>query len=359
MGRLNRHIALLCDYRLMPERIGGMDAFFIAFDAACQSEGITVDWFFPEAAAHNGYPALRIIPCPEGIENGFLSHWRSSGQQYTHIVTHFLELCTPFFRTLRKSGDAQIICVDHNPRPPEGYPLKKKIEKRVKGFLFSRYVDRFVGVSDYTVREMQADFGRHIRPKCTTVYNGIDLAAIPPRLGEHRHPPHFLVASHLRASKGIQDLLDALALLPHPIRSQLRVDIYGEGPMESPLREKTARIGLDETVSFKGSSPELKRLYGQYDYLLQPTHMECFSLSILESLAANVPVVTTPVGGNPEVIRDGDNGLLFNVGDRQALAGLLERLWHGTAGLSTDTRSLIEERFSLRRMVENHINLLQ
>ena len=45
--------------------------------------------------------------------------------------------------------------------------------------------------------------------------------------------------------------------------------------------------------------------------MLQPTHMECFSLSILESFAANVPVITTNVGGNKEVIDEGENGYIF------------------------------------------------
>jgi len=53
---------------------------------------------------------------------------------------------------------------------------------------------------------------------------------------------------------------------------------------------------------FFGSSPKLNQIYSKYDYMIQPTYMECFSLSILESLSANVPVITTTVGGNEKVI---------------------------------------------------------
>lgn len=349
------HIAVLCDYRLMPDRVGGMDLFFVRFDAACRKRGIAVDWFFPNAATHNGYDHLRIHACPDGIENGFLETLGT--KNYTHIITHFVELCTPFHRKVAAMSKAKLICVDHNPRPPEGYPLRKRLEKRLKGLLFSRHIDAFVGVSDYTVREMVGDFGRHIRSKCRTVYNGIDLDAIPTREG-HRVPPRFLVASHLRPSKGIQDLIAASALLPDELRRELRVDIYGEGPQEALLKAQIAAHGLQAQLILKGSSPELKRLYGRYDYLLQPTYMECFSLSILESLAADVPVVTTPVGGTPEVVAHGVNGLLFPAGDVEALAGILMRLLRGETVLENATRPLIQSRFSLETMVENHLKLL-
>ena len=115
----------------------------------------------------------------------------------------------------------KIIAVDHNPRPFKGYPLKKRIQKRVKGLLYSRYIDLFVGVSQYTVNEIIKDFGSHLTRKSLVVYNGIAYEKFIKRANRNSIKPTFLVACHLRYSKGIQDLIDAVALLPENILEQL------------------------------------------------------------------------------------------------------------------------------------------
>jgi glycosyltransferase involved in cell wall biosynthesis len=86
--------------------------------------------------------------------------------------------------------------------------------------------------------------------------------------------------------------------------------------------------------------------------------MECFSLSILESLAANVPVVTTNVGGNEEAITDSVNGYVFNVKDIYALTTILRAVYLGIRKIDLNTREDIEKHFSLKQMVDNHIQLL-
>jgi glycosyltransferase involved in cell wall biosynthesis len=86
--------------------------------------------------------------------------------------------------------------------------------------------------------------------------------------------------------------------------------------------------------------------------------MECFSLSILESLAANVPVITTNVGGNEEVIVNGENGCVFKAKDIYALKIIIERIYTGDMMIEINTRELIANNFSLEKMVENHLKLL-
>jgi glycosyltransferase involved in cell wall biosynthesis len=286
----------------LPERIGGMDHFFWRFDAECKMQGITVIWFFPNTASHGNYGKLAIIPSEEkSLERSFLSYFQAKNDRFSHIITHFLELCTPFFKKIKQKSGAQLIAIDHNPRPLKGYSFKKRFKKRLKGAIYSQYIDVFVGVSAYTVRELLRDFGRHIESKCCVVHNGIVIENIAERTSI-KQPPRFVVVSHLRKSKGIQDLIAAVSSLPEPIKNELKIDIYGEGPFENEL--KTLINGQKRVKNFRflGSSDRISSVICQYDYLLHPTHMECFSLTLLESLAANVPVITTPVGGNLEVV---------------------------------------------------------
>ncbi|PJB20499.1 MAG: group 1 glycosyl transferase, partial [Flavobacteriaceae bacterium CG_4_9_14_3_um_filter_33_16] len=78
----------------------------------------------------------------------------------------------------------------------------------------------------------------------------------------------------------------------------------------------------------------------------------------LESLAANIPVITTPVGGNTEVITHNKNGFIFETKNSQALSGLLADIIQGETYIIGNTRTLIEDQFSMDMMVQNHMKLI-
>jgi len=356
---LKKHIAVLCDYWLMPNRIGGMDFFFWQFDAACKKQDIVVDWFFPNVGVHGEYPKLNIIS-EEGksIETLFIEYAQKN-PVYSHVITHFFEICTHFFKAIKQNIPAKIIAVDHNSRPLEGYPLKKKVIKGIKGILYSKYIDVFVGVSQYTVNELIRDFGERIKTKCLVIHNGILLENIKIREVRNFINPSFLVVSGLRQSKGIQDLIVAVSQLPDEFKNKLIIDVYGEGPLEEYLLQRVKDFEVTNNFNFKGNSPTLSKTYCNYDYLLQPTYMECFSLTLLESLAANVPVITTPVGGNIEVVTNNKNGYIFPAKNVGELKENIEELLKGTKSITENTRPFIEENFGLNRMVEKYINLLK
>lgn len=352
----SKYIAVICNYELKPERIGGMDRFFIAYDQACKEKGYEVDWFFSNNQVHSFYKNLKVF-ASEGIsaENHFLEYSKDL-KQYDIVITHFVALCTPFFQKLKNEQEAYIIAVDHNPRPLNGFPIKKKLRNKIKGVLYAKYIDCFVGVSKYTVNCISDDYGNHLKRKTVLVYNGVKTS-----LYEERKSENFgkmIVASHLRESKGIQDLIEAVNLLPEENKVLLKIDIYGEGPMRKELERTVELYRLENQITFKGSSSELPNLFQEYSFLLQPTYMECFSLSILEALAANVPVITTPVGGNPEIIKEGKNGFIFKAGDIQALSTVINKVLEKRNRIDEKVNLLIKEQFSLERMVEEHIKLL-
>lgn len=354
------HIALICNYELLPERIGGMDYFFWAFNKKCKEHQIEIDWFFPNKASHVGYDSFKIIPAENtSVEQHFIQYISTEKVQYTHIITHFVELCTSFFAEIKKHQNSKVIAVDHNPRPLGGYSLKKRLKKRVKGLLYAYYIDLFVGVSAYTSQAILNDFGSFLKPKIQTIYNGVLIEDIIQKSDERRKiPPKFLVVSHLRYSKGIQDLIAAVHLVTKELKSDLEIDVYGDGPYKDELMRLVSKYKVSSNLNFLGSHSNVKKLYQQYDYLIQPTHMECFSLSILESLAANVPVITTPVGGNLEVVTNNKNGFIFKPKDVTALASLLTSLLNGEKRIEGNTRSLIEHKFSIEKMVQQHLEVL-
>ncbi|MBC7439417.1 MAG: glycosyltransferase family 4 protein [Flavobacterium sp.] len=352
-----KKIAVVCNYPLLSDRIGGMDRFFWLFDKQCKANHFEINWYFSEEAIYEGYSELKIFSSNKlKLESFFIQKIRSEDLKYDYVITHFVELCTLFFKEIKKIYPSKIICIDHNPRPLEGFPIIKKIKNALKGILYSQYIDQFVGVSKYTKKHILKDYGFYLNNKTIVIYNGIDTSVFFKKNNDNKNK--FYVASHLRESKGIQDLLEALNLLESEVKNQIIIDIYGEGPLENYLKKMSADFNLNEIVYFRGSSSKLNEIAFNYNYLLQPTHMECFSLSILESLAANVPVITTTVGGNLEVVTNNENGFIFEPKNIYQLSDILKNIVSEKIKIEIKVNTLIENEFNLDKMVQNHLALL-
>ena len=364
---MNRRIAVLCHYELLENRVGGMDEFYWAFDRYCRDHGVMIDWFFPNSANHGNYPQMSIFSC-EGysIEQFFLDHQKTTETTYDTVTTHFLELSTAFAKNLKKLTTTKLIQVDHNPRPLGGYALKKRVKKRLKGLLYSAYVDQFVGVSKNTAFEIVRDFGPRVQSKTTTIYNGVNLSKIKKRnrvkdsgpLGDgYNRPLKFLVVSHLRHSKGIQDLIQAVAVLKSEDNFDLIIDIYGDGPYRQSLEKMTSDLGVSSHFKFMGSA-DVSEVYRDYDCLIHPSHMECMSLTLLEALTAGLWVITTEVGGTTEIITHEQNGWLYEAGKTSELIKLLKDVEMAQNGNQALTYQNGSNLFDVENMVQDYFKLI-
>ena len=357
---MSKSVAIICEYKLFPERIGGMDRFFKAFDKRLKKSNYEVSWVFKDVIYDKFYDSIKIYNANnDGIESYFLNLCQSNNFKFDIVITHFLTPVSSFYKNIKNLMNSYVINVDHNPRPLKGFSFKKQIKNRIKGLLYGKYVDKLVGVSEYTKKNIIADFGFTIKNKTSVIYNGIDSTLYKKRKAENTKTPFsFIVVSHLRESKGIQDLLSAICQIDRRLYKDIKIDIYGEGPYKSRLLELQKEYQLENVVYFKGSSSKLNELFQNYNYMLQPTCMECFSLSVLESLSANVPVITTQVGGNLEVVSNAVNGFIFQAGNTKALATIIEDVLSGKKKIETPVYPLVEKHFYLQKMVEEHLNLL-
>jgi glycosyltransferase involved in cell wall biosynthesis len=352
-----KKIAIICNYTLNPNRIGGMDRFYVVYDKKAKELGYEVDWYFTAYQPFDFFSGLSIFSSNhQNVEQFFLEKLVKEKRQYDVLITHFIALCLSFFKKAKESGIPYTIAVDHNPRPLGGFPFSKIIKNKIKGILYSRYIDHFVGVSEYTRKHILKDYGFFLTNKTSVIHNGIDTSVFVKRSAENKNK--FIVTSHLRESKGLQDLIKAVSMLEKDLKNQMQIDVYGEGPYEHELIAMVHDYKLNEIIHFKGGSSQLNVLLAKYSFLLQPTYMECFSLSILESLAANVPVITTTVGGNLEIIEDGKNGFIFEPKDYLTLATILKNIVLGNLIIAEDLSIQIDINFNLEKMVKEHIQLL-
>lgn len=356
---MNKKIAVICNYELLPERVGGMDYFFWSFDQKCKENEIEVDWFFPNISDHGSYSALTIYSAGEtNVENSFLTFLKQNKSEYTHVITHFVELCTPFFFKISKFSNANVIAVDHNPRPLEGYTFKKKISKKIKGIIFSHYIDTFIAVSNYSKKELLKDFGNHVKKKIKIIPNGLDLAKFKKKVNFASNNK-FITACHLRKEKGIQDLINAVKEINENYNFEFLIDIYGDGNFKEDLNKMIAEYSLQHIFTFKGSVSDLNAIYFYYDYLIHPSHGETFCYSVLESLLSNLPVITTRNQGNVlGLVKENRNGFLFEVSQIDELKEILINILN--QNIILEDNSFFNDNlhaFSLTGMVDNYFDL--
>jgi len=151
-----------------------------------------------------------------------------------------------------------------------------------------------------------------------------------------------------------------LAALPEIIGRYpgARVLLFGRGGLEAEIRRQAEEAGLSEVVRFAGFRSDLGQFLGCLDVLVHPARDEGLGIILLQACAAGVPVVTTPVGGIPEIVRDRVNGLLVPPGDARALAGAVNQLLEARdlrIRLGRAGREIVEREFSVERMVEGNL----
>ncbi len=236
----------------------------------------------------------------------------------------------------------------------------------------------------------ETDYSRDLlRQRCPNsaakihrVYNGIDLERFPaprdetarPRQGEQAvvapyRLPRVVSVGRLVAFKGFAHLIDACAELARH-RIDFVCDIIGDGPVRETLQAKIEQLDLASRVNLLGSLSQgavLEKLHAADIFALASTTdtqgaTDVFPTVILEAMASARPVVSTRLAGIPELVVDGQTGMLVAPGDSTALAQALEqllrdpelRLRFGHAG-----RGRIEQHFRIERTVAPLIKMLE
>lgn len=172
--------------------------------------------------------------------------------------------------------------------------------------------------------------------RITVVHNGVDLqslsrphegTAVRGRWQIPEGVPVLATVGRLTPEKGHQDLLEALSRLATDRRwKEVRLLIVGKGPLLARLQEAARRLGLADRVVFTGFQRDVLAFLQAADIFVLPSIQEGLSLSALEAMAVGKPVVACRVGGTPEVVVDGETGLLVAPGQPAELAAALEWL---------------------------------
>lgn len=219
----------------------------------------------------------------------------------------------------------------------------------------ARLVNRFVCVSgDSAALSISQGIGPS---KVRTFLNGVDLARFE-YTGPRPDGPIVAVA-RLSPEKDLGCLLRAAALAIRDFPS-LRLEIAGDGPCRPELERLVGELGLAGRARFLGEVRDVPAMLARASLFALSSLTEGIPVTLLEAMARGLPVVATRVGGNAEVVADGETGLLVPAQDPPALARALLRLLRDPEeahrmGLSGRRR--VTERFDVRRMVAEYESL--
>ncbi len=163
----------------------------------------------------------------------------------------------------------------------------------------------------------------------------------------------ILTVANLRREKAHEVLLEAVATLV-PAHPEIRVRIAGDGPRTAELRARAAALGIADRVAFLGHRDDVEALLAEADVFVLPSRSEAFPNSVVEAMAAGLPVVATAVGGLLELVEPGRTGMLIPPDDPAALATAIDSLISDperACALGDAARETIARRYSFDRMV--------
>lgn len=192
--------------------------------------------------------------------------------------------------------------------------------------------------------------------RTVVVHNAVDVAGAA-RADPARDEAALLSVGRFTYPKDPETLLRAAARLP---AGGWRLQLVGDGPDRERLEELQRELGLEHAVEFLGARDDVPALLAAASAFVLSSRSEGLPLSVIEAMAAGLPIVASDVGGLHELVEDGSSGLLVPAGDVDALADALRRLVADPAErqrLGNAARARAEERFDLPAFRAAHLAL--
>jgi len=263
----------------------------------------------------------------------------------------------------RMAGVPVVLSTVHNSLFDYDVPRLRRAGYLLAERLTSPLADAVIAVSGAVARDLVGRY-RLSEGKVVTIRNGIDAEAFV--AGRHAGdlraalelaPGDRIIGltARMTAQKGHRYLLGALPALVERM-PRLRCLFVGDGPLRAELEHEAARLGVAGVCRFTGARSDVADVVSLFDVAVLPSLSEGLPFALLEAMALGKPVVATDVGGNPEVVADGETGFIVPPRHPEALARaitiLLEQPLTARA-MGQRGGARVRERFTLTQMHES------
>lgn len=253
----------------------------------------------------------------------------------------------------RLAGVKKIIFTTHGWAFNEPRPMWQKVLIKFFTWITILCTHQTVCVSEKTKKDVEK--WPFIKNKLVIIYNGIREFNL-----NRREDLSFTVGTiaELHKIKGLDILLTAWSKFIK--RHQAKLVIIGEGEERENLENMAKKLGISDSVIFKGFVDNAHSFLSSFDIFCMPSRSEAMPYALLEAGFAELPVIATSVGGIPEIIESGASGVLIPAENAEILFSSLILLAEDAdlrKRLGTNLKSSIQENFSFEKMVENTLHL--
>ncbi len=318
-----------------------------------------------ERLAEEGIP-VRCVGRRPGVDWTLLRQLKQLFGEFAPDLVHCHQYTPWFYGGWAATRlDLPVVFTEHGRHQPD--------HPRLRRILFNRYLMRHTGAVtavSHSIRRALIENEKIPAGRIRVLYNGIDHHRFhPDEEGRRRMREELglrgdeLAIGHAGRFMPVKNqalLLRALARLTG-LRPELRWRAFlaGKGPLEDELRAQCAELELGDRVVFLGQRRDVPELLRAFDVFALSSFSEGTSVTLLEAMATELPIVTTAVGGNPELVEDGVNGFLTPDDDTEAFARALAKMedaslrrMMGEAG-----RAKVLERFTEEGMIEGFLSI--
>lgn len=273
---------------------------------------------------------------------------------------------TPWFYGLLGSlgTGVKLVFTEHGRFHPDKYRRKAWLFNRV----MAKVTHALVAISKAT-RDALVEFEFLPRNDIAVIYNGIEpiipdygrVGEIRSGLGITAEDIVFGTVSRLDPVKNQRMMLEAFSLFCAQ-HGNCRLLMVGDGPDRSMLEGYAQKLGIEGKTVFTGFQSNPVDYLDAMDVFLLSSHTEGTSMTLLEAMSISKPCIVTQVGGNPELVRDGMNGLLVPTNDPAAMSAAMARLADDTAlraELGEHARTIFSSEFSAKKMAAQYVGCYQ
>lgn len=327
-------------------RIGGTEKQCFELSSALASAGHQVEVFtrnysnLPESESISGFTVKRVYTAGplflDSLIFAFKAFWRAAFGSacdvvHVHMISSF---AIGVFAAARLRGIKAVFSVSGGKDLNEFTMSASTMAGRIKLAVLRLMPVEILVKNAQTLHWLKENGSP--RWKLVLFKNGVDtLKYSLPFLDEKRRAKeklnvfglNFLFVGRLSPEKRIKEFLEIFAeLVAEESRKDFNLLIVGEGPMEAELRETVSALGLGGRVFIFGKSYELREFYHASEVLILPSVSEGLSNSMLEAMSCGLAVAASKVGGAAELIKDGENGCLFEPLNLKAIKSCLKSL---------------------------------